>query len=86
MLTPFLEWFWDASDTDWDGTDVLHLFAICYAAGAAGIFFRKYVLLSGLCVAVENTEHLVSVLEGNEPKHGPDCAMAAKLMAIVFIL
>lgn len=60
-------------------------FAICYTTEATGLFYRRKVPLSGLYVAVENAEHPLSLLEGNEPKQSTDCAMASRLMASVII-
>lgn len=54
--------------------------------GAVGLFYKDKVLLSGLCVAVENAEHPLSLLEGNDPKPSPACAVGSRQMASGIIL
>lgn len=75
--------FWSVLEMPviWTGmaqTCTIHSFATCYTTGAAGLFYKKKVPLSGLYVAVENAEHPLSLLEGNEPKQSTDCAVASR--------
>lgn len=70
--------FRHASDTDGDvQIFTVCSFVFCYTTGAAaGLFYKKKFLLLGLYVAVENIEHLLSLLEANECKQSTNCMVA----------
>lgn len=61
--------FRGVSGIAWDGRNAHHLFLWhLLQTGVVGLFYKDKVPVSGLCVTVENAEHSLSLLEGNDPK------------------